>query len=122
RAPNAYSTPALTFRFHYFAMRKMHLAMRARALAVFPGGFGTLDELFEILTLMQTRKAPPAGVVLFGRDWWSRVVDWEMLAANGMVDAADLGLFRMVDAPEEAWEWLLERGLALPAEGDASPP
>ncbi|HYG79627.1 MAG TPA: TIGR00730 family Rossman fold protein, partial [Pyrinomonadaceae bacterium] len=83
QAPNAYSTPALTFRFHYFAMRKMHLAMRANALVVFPGGFGTLDELFEVLTLIQTRKAPPVAVVLFGRDYWSRVVGWEALAEHG---------------------------------------
>lgn len=111
---NRFSTPALRFRFHYFAMRKMHLAMRARALAVFPGGFGTLDELFEILTLQQTGKAPPVGVVLFGRDWWSRAIGWDALAAHGMVDAADLDLFRIVEEPEEAWEWLVGRGLTEP--------
>ncbi len=72
QVPNPHSTPELTFRFHYFAMRKMHLAMRANALAVFPGGFGTLDELFEILTLQQTGKAPPMPVVLFGREYWNR--------------------------------------------------
>ena len=109
--PNAYSTPDLTFRFHYFAMRKMHLAMRANALAVFPGGFGTLDEMFEILTLLQTRKAPPVAVVLFGRDYWNRVIGWEALAEHGMVAAADLALFRIVDEPEEAWEWLVAHGL-----------
>jgi uncharacterized protein (TIGR00730 family) len=111
QAPNGYSTPALTFRFHYFAMRKMHLAMRANALAVFPGGFGTFDELFEILTLIQTRKAPPVAVVLFGRDYWARAVGWDVLAEHGMIDTADLGLLRIVDEPEEAWDWLTEHGL-----------
>ncbi len=109
--PNAFSTPELTFRFHYFAMRKMHLAMRANALAVFPGGFGTFDELFEILTLLQTGKAPPVAVVLFGTDYWRRVVNFEALAEYGMVDARDLSLFRLVDEPEEAWEWLATHGL-----------
>lgn len=111
QAPNIFSTPALTFRFHYFAMRKMHLAMRANALAVFPGGFGTFDELFEILTLIQTRKAPPVAVVLFGRDYWSRAVGWDALAEHGMIEPADLGLFRMVEEPEEAWDWLRSHGL-----------
>ena len=111
QGPNRYATPALRFRFHYFAMRKMHLAMRARALAVFPGGFGTFDELFEILTLLQTGKAPPVGVVLFGRDYWSRVVGWEALAEHGMIDAVDLSLLRIIDEPEEAWEWLVGRGV-----------
>lgn len=119
QAPNPYSTPALTFRFHYFAMRKMHLAMRANALAVFPGGFGTFDELFEILTLIQSRKAPPVAVVLFGRDWWRRVVDWDALAGHGMIDATELGLFRMVEEPEEAWDVLIGQGLrAHPPQGE----
>ncbi|MCC8430550.1 TIGR00730 family Rossman fold protein [Reyranella aquatilis] len=109
--PNAYSTPALTFRFRYFAMRKMHLAMRANALAVFPGGFGTLDELFEILTLLQTKKAPPLPVVLFGRDYWRKVVNFEALAEEGMVAPADLELFSLVDEPMEAWEALCRHGL-----------
>jgi uncharacterized protein (TIGR00730 family) len=109
--PNPYSTPELTFRFHYFAMRKMHLAMRANALAVFPGGFGTLDELFEILTLLQTRKAPPVAVVLFGRDYWREVVNFEAMIRHGMVDARDLSLFGLVDEPEEGWEWLTSHGL-----------
>lgn len=109
--PNAFSTPELTFRFHYFAMRKMHLAMRANALAIFPGGFGTFDELFEILTLLQTGKAPPVAVVLFDTDYWRRVVNFEALAEYGMVDARDLSLFRLVDEPEEAWEWLATHGL-----------
>ena len=121
QAPNPYSTPALTFRFHYFAMRKMHLAMRANALAVFPGGFGTFDELFEILTLIQSRKAPPVAVVLFGRDWWRRVVDWDALAGHGMIDATELGLFRMVEEPEEAWDVLIGQGLRAHAPAEEDP-
>ncbi|MGE0717374.1 MAG: LOG family protein [Alphaproteobacteria bacterium] len=109
--PNRWTTPSLSFRFHYFAMRKMHLAMRANALAVFPGGFGTLDELFEILTLQQTGKAPAMPVVLFGRDYWQRVIGFEALVAEGMADAADLSLFEVVDTPEEAWASLTRRGL-----------
>src|SRR5262245_24269901 len=86
--PNAYSTPALTFRFHYFAMRKMHLAMRANALVVFPGGFGTFDELFELLTLRQTDKAPRIPIVLFDRAYWTSVVNFERLVEYGMIDPA----------------------------------
>ncbi len=109
--PNPYTTPALTFRFHYFALRKMHLAMRANALAVFPGGFGTFDELFELLTLLQTKKSPPVAVVLFDRAYWTEVINFEALIRHGMVDAADLSLFRMVDTAEEAWAWLTTHGL-----------
>jgi uncharacterized protein (TIGR00730 family) len=109
--PNAYSTPELTFRFHYFAMRKMHLAMRANALAVFPGGFGTLDELFEILTLQQTRKAPPMPIVLFGRSFWSRIVNFDALVEVGAINRTDLDLFSFVETAEEAWDALLARGL-----------
>jgi uncharacterized protein (TIGR00730 family) len=109
--PNPYATPELTFRFHYFAMRKMHLAMRANALAVFPGGFGTMDELFEILTLQQTRKAPPMPIVLFGRDYWRRIVDFDGLVEEGTIAAEDLALFATVDDPEEGWEAMLRHGL-----------
>ncbi len=109
--PNSYSTPDLTFRFHYFAMRKMHLAMRANALAVFPGGFGTMDELFEILTLQQTRKAPPMPVILFGRDFWRKVVDFDALVELGLIERSDTGLFDIVDDAEEAWKAMLRRGL-----------
>jgi uncharacterized protein (TIGR00730 family) len=109
--PNAYSTPELTFQFHYFAMRKMHFAMRANALVVFPGGFGTLDELFEILTLEQTRKAPPVPIVLMGRDYWQRIVNFEALIDEGMIDRADLDLFTFADTAEEAWAALLQHGL-----------
>ena len=111
QGPNPWSTPALTFRFHYFALRKMHLAMRANALAVFPGGFGTFDEMFEILTLLQTRKAPPVGVVLFGAEYWRKVINFDAIAEAGLIDAADLGLFSIVEEPEEAWEWLISHGL-----------
>jgi hypothetical protein len=109
--PNAWSTPALTFRFHYFAMRKMHLAMRANALAVFPGGFGTFDELFEILTLVQTRKANPVPIVLFGSAFWREVVNFPALVDHGMIAERDLSLFDIVDQPEEGWASLVRRGL-----------
>ncbi|MGE0582088.1 MAG: LOG family protein [Steroidobacteraceae bacterium] len=101
--PNPYTTPELTFRFHYFAMRKMHLAMRANALVVFPGGFGTLDELFEILTLQQTNKAPRIPTVLVDEAFWRSVIDFQALADAGMVGGADLGLFRFAGDAEEAW-------------------
>lgn len=110
--PNAFSTPELTFKFHYFGMRKMHLAMRANALTVFPGGFGTLDELFEILTLLQTRKAPSIPVVLFGRDYWRRIVNFDEMVTNGVVSEQDLELFDVVDEPEEGWAALTRRGLS----------
>jgi uncharacterized protein (TIGR00730 family) len=109
--PNAWSTPALTFRFHYFAMRKMHLAMRANALAVFPGGFGTFDELFELLTLVQTGKATPRPIVLFDREFWEEAVNFKLLVERGMIDEKDLSLFDIVDTPEEAWASLVRRGL-----------
>lgn len=111
QAPNPYSTPDLTFQFHYFAMRKMHFAMRANALVAFPGGFGTMDELFEVLTLEQTRKAPTMPVVLLGRAYWQRVLDFDAMVEDGMVDAADLKLFSFVDTAEEAWTELVRRGL-----------
>lgn len=109
--PNPYSTPALTFRFHYFAMRKMHLAMRAKALVVFPGGFGTMDELFELLTLAQTGKAPRIPVILFDRKYWTEVVNFRAFLEYGMVDAGDLDIFCFADSAEEAWDHLVKRGL-----------
>lgn len=124
--PNAYSTPELTFRFHYFAMRKMHLAMRANALAVFPGGFGTMDELFELLTLQQTGKAPTMPIILFGRDYWSRIVNFEAMIEFGMISKKDLALIDVVDDAEEAWSRILKRGLVAhspdnsPSEGHPS--
>jgi uncharacterized protein (TIGR00730 family) len=109
--PNPYTTPELTFSFHYFAMRKMHFAMRARALVVFPGGFGTLDELFEILTLRQTNKAPPLPVVLLGRAYWSQVVNFEFMIAEGVIERSDCDLFAFADDAEMAWRELVSRGL-----------
>jgi len=111
--PNPYCTPSLCFRFHYFAMRKMHLAMRANALAVFPGGFGTMDELFELLTLQQTGKGHPAPILLFGTSYWREVVNFDALVRHGMIGADDLALLRFVDDPEEAWQALIERGLPI---------
>jgi len=110
--PNAYSTPELTFQFHYFAIRKMHLAMRAAALVVFPGGFGTLDELFEILTLTQTGKAPHVPIVCVDRGYWTRVINFDALLEEGMIAKTDLDLFSFVDDAEEAWKCLIDRGLA----------
>jgi uncharacterized protein (TIGR00730 family) len=118
--PNAYTTPELTFQFHYFAMRKMHLAMRANALVVFPGGFGTFDEMFEILTLRQTRKAPLIPVVLFDEGYWRSVINFEKLVEHGMIDAADLTLFRFADTAEGVWASLLEQGLGA-AHDDSAP-
>ena len=109
--PNPYSTPELTFRFHYFAMRKMHFAMRANALVVLPGGFGTMDELFEFLTLAQTGKAKEMPIVLVDRAYWSALVDFDVLVEHGMVERSDLALFRMVDTAEEAWTTLVEGGV-----------
>jgi uncharacterized protein (TIGR00730 family) len=114
--PNSYSTPDLTFQFHYFAMRKMHLAMRARALLVFPGGFGTFDELFEMLTLQQSRKAPPIPILCFDQRYWTRMVNFEALAEEKMISPADLGLFGFVESAEEAWSELLRRGLEVPSQ------
>ncbi len=109
--PNAYTTPELTFRFHYFGMRKMHLAMRANALVVFPGGFGTLDELFEILTLVQTRKAPAIPIVLFGRRYWQRIINFEALIEEDMIRSEDLALLEFADTADDAWDALVKRGL-----------
>jgi uncharacterized protein (TIGR00730 family) len=112
--PNRFITPELNFRFHYFAMRKMHLAMRANALVVFPGGFGTLDELFEILTLEQTGKAPSVPVVLYDRAYWQRIVNFDALIEEQVIDQIDLKLFEFADTPEEIWQALVRRGLPLP--------
>ncbi|TAI67965.1 3-isopropylmalate dehydrogenase [Bradyrhizobium sp. Leo170] len=109
--PNRYITPELSFRFHYFAMRKMHLAMRANALAIFPGGFGTMDEMFEVLTLQQTQKAPPAPIVLFGESYWRKIINFEALVEEGMISAADLGLFEFAETAEDGWASLVRRGL-----------
>jgi uncharacterized protein (TIGR00730 family) len=101
--PNEYVTPELCFLFHYFAIRKMHFLKRARALVVFPGGYGTMDELFETLTLIQTKKIKPMPVLIFGKDFWDRVVNLQVLVEEGMIAPADVALFRFVDTAEEAW-------------------
>ncbi|GAB4066697.1 TIGR00730 family Rossman fold protein [Ancylobacter sonchi] len=115
QAPNPYTTPQLTFRFHYFAMRKMHLAMRASALVVFPGGFGTLDELFEILNLRATNKAQPVGIVLFDEAYWRSVINFRALVDNGMIDEDECGLFEFADTAEDVWAKLIAGGLKVPA-------
>ena len=104
QTPNPYITPALSFKFHYFALRKMHFMMRAKALVAFPGGFGTMDELFETLTLVQCKKAKPVPIVLFGSDYWKKVFHPEMMLEEGMIAEEDLQLFRNVDTVEDAWE------------------
>ena len=102
--PNAYVTPGLSFKFHYFALRKMHFMMRAKALVAFPGGFGTLDELFEVVTLVQTRKSKPVPILLFGSDYWRRLLNLDLLVEEGMISADDVNLFQYVDTPEAAWQ------------------
>ena len=103
QAPNPYITPELCFQFHYFGLRKMHFLMRSIALVCFPGGFGTLDEMFETLTLMQTGKCRRRPILLFGRDFWSRLIDFDLLVETGMISEVDLQLFRFVESAEEAW-------------------
>ena len=104
QAPNRFVTPELSFQFHYFALRKMHFLLRARALAVFPGGFGTFDEMFELLTLIQTGKMKPIPILLFGKEFWNRVVDFEALADEGVIAPADLNLITWVESADEAWQ------------------
>ncbi len=104
QAPNAYITPELCFQFHYFSIRKMHFLMRAQALVAFPGGFGTLDELFETLTLIQTKKIKPLPVLLFGREFWQQVINFDFLVDEGVVSPEDLYIFRYVETAEEAAE------------------
>jgi uncharacterized protein (TIGR00730 family) len=103
QAPNPYVTPHLSFQFHYFALRKMHFLMRARAVAVFPGGFGTFDEFFELLTLIQTGKMKPIPVLLFGADYWNKVINFRAIAEEGVINFEDLDLFKPVETAEEAW-------------------
>jgi uncharacterized protein (TIGR00730 family) len=104
--PNPYVTPDLSFQFHYFALRKMHFLLRARAVAVFPGGFGTFDEFFELLTLVQTGKVRPLPILLFGRDFWSRMVNFEGLAEEGVIAPHDLELFHWCEEADEAWDFV----------------
>jgi len=101
---NPYVTPSLSFKFHYFALRKMHFMMRAKALVAFPGGFGTLDELFEVITLVQTGKAKPVPIVLCGSDYWSRLINFDVLIEAGAISPQDLELFTCVDTPEAIWD------------------
>ena len=104
QTPNPYITPELSFKFHYFALRKMHFMMRAKALVAFPGGFGTMDELFETLTLVQCKKAKPVPIVLFGTDYWKKVFHPETMLEEGVIAEEDLQLFSYVDTVEDAWE------------------
>ena len=108
QAPNPYITPDLNFQFHYFAVRKMHFLMRAKSLVVFPGGFGTLDELFETLALIQTHKVQPIPVLLFGKAFWERIINFDALVEEGTISAKDLELFVYVETAEEAWEIISE--------------
>jgi uncharacterized protein (TIGR00730 family) len=108
QAPNAFVTPHLSFQFHYFALRKMHFLLRARAVAVFPGGFGTLDEFFELLTLVQTGKMKPMPILLFGADYWSRIVNVPAMVEEGVINAEDITLFTPVETAEEAWKVIVE--------------
>ncbi len=104
QSANPYVTPSLSFKFHYFALRKMHFMMRAKALVAFPGGFGTLDELFEVITLVQTGKAKPVPIVLFGTEYWKRLFNTDVMIEEGVISAQDLKLFTYVDEPQAAWE------------------
>ena len=118
--PNAYITPELCFQFHYFGLRKMHFLMRSIALVCFPGGFGTLDELFEVMTLIQTGKCRPRPILLFGRDFWTRLINFQLLVETGMIGPHDLELFRFVETAEEAWELLdAEYAFGAPREEEA---
>ena len=115
QAPNPYITPELCFQFHYFALRKMHFVMRSIALVCFPGGFGTLDELFETMTLTQTGKSRKRPILLFGREFWTRLIDFDWLIETGMISPGDVNLFRFVETAEEAWAVLAEEyGFDLP--------
>ncbi len=111
--PNPYITPRLSFQFRYFAIRKMHFLIRAKALVAFPGGFGTLDELFETLTLLQTGKTQSVIVVLVGRDFWERLINWQFLVDCGLIAQADLGLFHYAETAQEAWD-LISRHNGVP--------
>ena len=122
--PNRYVTPDLSFQFHYFALRKMHFLLRARAVAVFPGGFGTFDEMFELLTLIQTGKVRPLPILLFGRDFWSRMVDFEGLADEGVIARHDLDLLHWCEDAQEGWDFVqsfYERDPSPPREQSGPP-
>ena len=104
--PNPYITPELCFQFHYFAIRKFHFLLRAKALVVFPGGFGTLDELFDALTLRQTGRMQDIPIVIFGREYWDRLIDFQFLADEGAIDDKDLDLFRYAETAQQAWDMI----------------
>jgi uncharacterized protein (TIGR00730 family) len=116
--PNPYITPELCFKFHYFAIRKMHFLKRAKALVACPGGFGTLDELFETLTLIQTHKIAPLPVLLMGRAFWERIINFDALVDEGMVAEEDLSLFQFVESAEEAWTIIRQAELARFSRGE----
>jgi uncharacterized protein (TIGR00730 family) len=118
QAPNEYVTPSLSFQFHYFALRKMHFLLRARAVAVFPGGFGTFDEMFELLTLIQTGKMAALPIVLYGRDFWNRVVNFDALVEEGVVGPNDLELMHFVETAEEGWAHINDWYAAREKEGE----
>jgi uncharacterized protein (TIGR00730 family) len=121
QAPNPYITPELCFQFHYFALRKMHFLMRSIALVCFPGGFGTLDELFETMTLVQTGKSRKRPILLFGRAFWEKLINFEHLVDTGMISAGDLNLFHFVETADEAWQSLSDHygfADAAPDEGE----
>jgi uncharacterized protein (TIGR00730 family) len=122
--PNRYVTPDLSFQFHYFALRKMHFLLRARAVAVFPGGFGTFDEFFELLTLIQTGKVRPLPILLFGREFWNRVVNFEALVEEGVIAPHDLDLFHWCEDADEAWDFVQRfyEERPVPARKDGAPP
>ena len=114
--PNPYITPELCFQFRYFALRKMHFLIRAKALVAFPGGFGTLDELFETLTLIQTGKVTGVSVVLVGRVFWERVINWDFLLDQGLIGPQDLGLFHFAETAQEAWDLIARNHAVRPKE------
>ena len=108
QAPNPYITPSLCFQFRYFALRKMHFLLRAKALVAFPGGFGTLDEVFETLTLLQTGKVKGVCVILIGQHFWERLINWDMLVELGLIHQDDLKLFHYAETAQEAWDLIVE--------------
>jgi uncharacterized protein (TIGR00730 family) len=108
QSANPYVSPSVNFKFHYFALRKMHFMMRAKALVAFPGGMGTLDELFEVLTLVQTRKVKPVPIVLFGTDYWKRLINFDVMVEEGTISKEDLALFSYTDDPQIAWDTIKE--------------
>lgn len=113
--PNPYITPGLNFQFRYFAIRKMHFLIRAKALVAFPGGFGTLDELFETLTLLQTGKTENVMVVLVGRDFWERAINWQWLVENGLIAQQDLQLFHYAETAQETWDLIARHNGVTPS-------